>query len=170
MGTHIESFPVGTYERAHRHGAGAAIIFLGGVGYSLYWPEELGIHPFSDGKGDQVQKVQWQDGTMFVPADQWFHQHFNTGKEPARFIMLASPFGTGGGNVVFKMLADIRNKGGRYMIRYREEDAEIRRRFEADLNRNGAPLKMPPLEELVALEREAEKVSGGMLQNIRLEP
>ena len=57
------------------------------------------------------------------------------------------------------------------MIKYREEDGEIRRRFEADLNRNGAPLKLPPLEELVALEREAEKVSGGdCSQNIRLEP
>ena len=86
MGTHIESFPVGTYERGHRHGPGASIIFLTGTGYSLYWPRELGTRPFSDGKGDQVQRVDWQNGTMFVPAGQWFHQHFNTGKEPARFI------------------------------------------------------------------------------------
>jgi len=170
MGTHIEAFPVGTYERAHRHGAGAAIIFLGGVGYSLYWPAELGIHPFRDGKGDQVQKVPWQDGTLFVPADQWFHQHFNTGKEPARFIKLAAPFGPGGDNVVFKTLFKIATEDRRYMIKYREEDGEIRKRFEADLKRNGATLKMPPLEELIALEREAEKESGGMLQNVRLEP
>ncbi len=170
MGTHIESFPVGTYERAHYHGPGASIIFLSGTGYSLYWPKQLGIRPFSEGKGDQVQKVEWQDGTMFVPADQWFHQHFNTGNEPARFIKLGSPFGPGGGNVVFKTLFNIRTEEIGYMIRYSEEDPEIRKMFEADLKRHGAPLRMPPLEELVKLEKEAESLSGGMLQNIPGEP
>ena len=113
-----------------------------------------------------MQKVDWQNGTMFVPDDQWFHQHFNTGKEPARFIKLGSPTGPGGSNVVFKMLADVDTQGPTYMINFRDEDPEIRERFEADLKRNGAPLQMPPLEELVALEKEADEVSGGMLQHV----
>ena len=166
MGTHIESFPVGTYERGHRHGPGASIIFLSGTGYSLYWSRELGTRPFSDGKGDQVQRVDWQNGTMFVPADQWFHQHFNTGEEPARFIKLGSPRGPGGGNVVFKMLANVDTQGANTMIKFRDEDPEIRKLFQKELQRTGAPLGMPPLEELVALEKEADEVSGGMLQNV----
>jgi len=164
-GTHIESFPVGTYERGHRHRPGATIIFLSGTGYSLYWPKELGNSPFTDGKGDQVYKVDWQDGTIFVPADQWYHQHFNTGKEPARFIKLGSPR-VGGGNVVFKMLAKTRREESGYMIRYGEEDPEIRKMFEADLKRNGGSLKMPSIKELAALEEQAERESGGMLQMV----
>lgn len=35
------------------------------------------------------------------------------------------------------------------MIKYSEEDVKVRKTFEADLRRNSAPLKMPPLEELV---------------------
>ena len=166
MGTHIESFPVGTYERGHRHGPGASIIFLTGTGYSLYWPAELGTRPFSEGKGDQVQRVDWQNGTMYVPANQWFHQHFNTGKEPARFIKLGSPNGPGGRNVVYKMLASMDRQGGSLMIKFRDEDPEIRRMFEEDLKRTGAPLNMPSVEELVALEKEADETSGGMLQQV----
>ncbi len=164
-GAHVEAFPVGTYERGHRHGPGAAIVFLSGVGYSLYWSMELGDAPFSDGKGDQVYKVAWQDGTIFVPADQWYHQHFNTGHEPARFIKLGSPR-VGGGNVVFKMQSNLNQKRRGYMIRYGEEDPKIREMFEADLKLNGAPLSMPSRERLAALEKRAEEESGGMLQNI----
>lgn len=173
-GTHVEAFPVGTYERGHRHGPGAAIVFLSGTGYSLYWHTSLGDTPFSDGKGDQVHKVDWQDGTIFVPANQWYHQHFNTGKEPARFIKLGSPR-LGGGNVVFKMQADTRKEGtgymsnpesSSYMIRYGEEDPKIREMFEADLKRNGSPINMPSREKLAELEEKAEKEDGGMLQNV----
>lgn len=51
--------------------------------------------------------------------------------------------------MVFKRVADIATQGKNYMIKYSEEDVEVRKTFEADLRRNGAPLKMPPLEELV---------------------
>jgi quercetin dioxygenase-like cupin family protein len=167
MGTHVESFPVGTYERGHRHGPGASIIFIGGTGYSLYWHKSAGDRPFEQGNGDKVQKVDWQNGTMFVPDNDWYHQHFNTGKEPARFIKLGSPFGPGGGNTVFRMEGRFQTEGGSHMINYRDEDPKIREMFEAELKKHGAPLLMPSVKELTQLEIEAEKNSGGMLQQVK---
>jgi len=64
---HVEQFPFGTYERAHRHNAGATIILLSGTGYSLLWPNSLGPTPWKDGKGDQVERVNWEPGVLFAP-------------------------------------------------------------------------------------------------------
>ncbi len=129
--SHISEFPVGTYKKAHRHGPGAHVIILGGKGYSLCWPEGAG-----------PTRVDWHEGSVFVPPDFWWHQHFNAGATPARYLAIRW------GSVKHKMdekwsqLDKDRDQGGN-QIEYEAEDPAIRATFEAELAKEAVSCRMP---------------------------
>jgi quercetin dioxygenase-like cupin family protein/oxalate decarboxylase/phosphoglucose isomerase-like protein (cupin superfamily) len=131
MTAHISEFPVGTYKKAHRHGAGAHVVIIGGEGYSLMWPE-----------GEPIKRFDWHDGSVIVPPERWFHQHFNTGATPARYLALrwgsrkhARPLGKSYGT-------DESVKTGGDQIEYADEDPQIRRLFEQELAKRGVACRM----------------------------
>jgi oxalate decarboxylase/phosphoglucose isomerase-like protein (cupin superfamily) len=133
MGSHVSRFPVGLYKKAHRHGPGAHVFVLTGKGYSLLWPE-----------GKEMTRVDWKRGSMVVPPEGWFHQHFNSGAEPARYLALkvvSRRFKLQPG----KIQSDVPLAYGGWQIEYEDEDPIIRKTFEAECARSGAEVKMPPL-------------------------
>jgi oxalate decarboxylase/phosphoglucose isomerase-like protein (cupin superfamily) len=132
LAAHISEFAVGSYKKAHRHGPGAHVVIIGGQGYSLMWPE-----------GEEPKRFDWHDGSVVVPPDLWFHQHFNTGMQPARYLALrwgsqkfqrpwrAADYGV-----------DKSVKDGGNQIEYQDEDPAIRKMFEEELAKNGAVSRM----------------------------
>jgi oxalate decarboxylase/phosphoglucose isomerase-like protein (cupin superfamily) len=133
MGSHISEFPVGRYKKAHRHGPGAHVIILGGQGYSLLWPPNDG----------EMVRVDWKPGCVVVPPNQWFHQHFNSGAEPARYLALR----WNSWRYRFVALTDekpieVDVKQGGNQIEYEDEDPKIHQIFESALGKAGAPCHM----------------------------
>ena len=123
MAMHCSEFETGLYKKAHRHGVGAHVIVLSGRGYSLLWSE-----------GEEAEKVDWQDGSVLSPREQEYHQHFNTGPEPARY--LAVRLGE----------LDPRRWGGEvptHQIEHEEEDPAVYDLYMAECARNGAEVVLP---------------------------
>ena len=79
---HVSEMPAKVYKRAHRHSSDAFILLLSGKGYSLTWPE---------GQYEKRIRVDWQEGTIFVPPIYWYHQHLNPGTESARYLAINAP-------------------------------------------------------------------------------
>jgi mannose-6-phosphate isomerase-like protein (cupin superfamily) len=148
---HIAEWPVGRYHKAHFHGAGALLMGLRSEGYVLLWSNELGQHPYERGYESEVVEVPWKRGSIYTPPTGWFHQHFNTGNEPARHIAIRHGTvlkGPGFGPLTRRdadptwhpQLTDI-SEGGT-LIDYENEDPAIRERYAEALKRNGVPLAM----------------------------
>ncbi len=143
MQAHISEFEVGTYKKAHRHGPGSHVVMLNGRGYTLMWKGAL---KYSEAQ-TQV-RVDWREASLFVPPDGWFHQHFNTGPDPARY--LAATWGgdgkwfmraLGGGGRTHRLGKTSTRKGGN-LIEYDDEDAAIREIYLAELKKAGIKSRM----------------------------
>jgi mannose-6-phosphate isomerase-like protein (cupin superfamily) len=149
---HMSEWPVGRYHKAHYHEAGALLMGLRSEGYVLIWPRELGVHPYTNGSSDDVIEIPWGVASLYAPPGNWFHQHFNTGGEPARHIALryGSRLAGPGFGMVGRQRSDAGwhplhtsiDKGGT-LIEYEDEDPEIRNRYRAHLARNGIAFEMP---------------------------
>lgn len=79
---HVSEMPSKEYKRAHRHSSDALIVLLSGEGYSITWPE---------GQYEKRVRVNWHEGTLFVPPIYWYHQHLNPGNESARYLAINAP-------------------------------------------------------------------------------
>jgi oxalate decarboxylase/phosphoglucose isomerase-like protein (cupin superfamily) len=138
MPSHISQFPVGTYKKAHAHGPGAHVIILSGEGFSLMWPE-----------GDTPQRYEWEVGTMIVPPNMWFHQHFNTGTTPARYLAFKHE-GVSIRNAQGVPKAWISRRVGGDQIDYADEEPTVRTMFAQELAKRGLASRM---EQAYAAEK-----------------
>jgi hypothetical protein len=137
MNCHISQFPISTYKKAHRHGPGAHVIIMSGEGYSLMWPE-----------GQEPKRYDWEVGSMVVPPNLWYHQHFNTGKVPARYLAFKHE-SVSIRNAQGVPKGWISRKDGGDQIDYSEEPPVIRELFAEELHKRGLE---PQMDEAYALE------------------
>jgi len=146
MNSHISQFPVGTYKKAHAHGPGAHVIILSGEGYSLMWPE-----------GEEPRRYDWQIGSMIVPPNMWFHQHFNTGVTPARYLAFKHE-GVAIRNSQGVPKAWISKRLGGDQIDYADEKPIIRQMFSKALANYGLQSRM---DQAYAAEQADLAINSG---------
>jgi hypothetical protein len=135
MNSHISQFPVGTYKKAHRHGPGAHVIILSGEGYSLMWPE-----------GEEPRRYEWEAGSLIVPPNLWYHQHFNTGTTPARYLAFKHEV-VSIRNAQGVPKAWISQRIGGDQIDYADEKPVVRTLFAEALAKNNLESKMDSVYE-----------------------
>ena len=130
MHTHTSEMAVGTYKKAHQHGPDFHVLITIGSGYSLFW--EAGDKDFI--------RVDWKPGSVFAPTDGIFHQHFNTSREPARYMAIAL------GSLRYPLTLDKRKiflgvdvdvKKGGAQIEYTDQDPRIHALYLQELAKNG---------------------------------
>ena len=123
MHAHSSEIPAGRYKKAHRHAAGTHVHAVTGEGYSLLWYE-----------GDcEFKEIPWRHGIMYTPPFWMFHQHFNTGPVPARYLACS----LGSARYPFISLRRRSNEGGSStsvqqggrQIEYEDQDPRIHRKW-----------------------------------------
>jgi oxalate decarboxylase/phosphoglucose isomerase-like protein (cupin superfamily) len=145
---HLAQWPAGRYHKAHYHGPGAILLGLQSSGYVLLWSKEIGTRPYEAGRSADVVEVKWKAGSVYCPPGGWFHQHFNTGAQPARHLALR--YGSRIHPLGFK-IADKRSEDGVYidvkrggtLIEYADEDPHIRKHYEDEMKQTGVQCEMP---------------------------
>jgi mannose-6-phosphate isomerase-like protein (cupin superfamily) len=136
MHAHVSEIPTARYKKGHRHNDGVHIWAVTGTGYSMLWNE---------GSKDLIE-VPWRHGVLYVPEQMMFHQHFNTAKEPARYLAISlgsrrypfTKFKRDG--VAGETDLDVK-KGGR-QIEYADQDPRIHRKWLEEIAKTGVTSDM----------------------------
>jgi quercetin dioxygenase-like cupin family protein len=116
MFAHVSRFPVGTYKKAHRHGPGAHIVMLDSTGYTMMWKD-----------GEEPTRYDWAEGSVISPPAGVWHQHYNTGTEPCKFVALHASFALASGG----------KGGGVEQLESSELDEGLREIYVAECEKNG---------------------------------
>ena len=94
------------------------------------WPE-----------GEEPRRYDWEVGTLIVPPNMWFHQHFNTGTTPARYLAFKHE-GVAIRNAQGVPKAWISRRLGGDQIDYADETPEVRKIFADALAKHGLTSRM----------------------------
>jgi len=113
LSIHVSEMPPQEYKKAHRQSGNAFVLMLSGEGYSLAWPEAA-YH--------KKKRVDWKAGTLFVPPDYFYHQNFNSGSTPARYLAVNAP-------------TLVRNLGLRFSDQLEVDLKEVRLEWERELEK-----------------------------------
>jgi mannose-6-phosphate isomerase-like protein (cupin superfamily) len=135
MHAHISELPAGTYTKGRWHDSGVHVIAVSGSGYTFMWKP-----------GDAAfERLDLRPGSVFALPDETFHQHFNAGAEPLRYLAVAM------GSERYPMLArKLRrrevfdrsvNEGG-LQIEYADQDPRFHPMWLAELAKIGVASRM----------------------------
>ncbi|MFM1814955.1 MAG: hypothetical protein RLZ98_1650 [Pseudomonadota bacterium] len=161
MHAHTSQIPMGRYKKAHRHAAGTHVHAVDGEGYTLLWYE---------GESEFVE-FPWKHGFMYTPPFWMFHQHFNTGPKPARylacslgsrrypFISLRKRSAEGGGSI------SVQN-GGR-QVEYEDQDPRLHIKWLKALEKTGVKSEMGDIFDEPALLAIPEDQLKGVIKTPR---
>ena len=118
--------PSRRYRAAHRHGPGVTIIGIQEAhGFVIMWPP--------GGGPDDYILTPWQEGSVFVPPNMWYHQHINSGPLENRQLRLFPP----------RPIMNYSFLDPKQWIPFTEEDPWVRQKFEEDLASQGLTSLMP---------------------------
>jgi oxalate decarboxylase/phosphoglucose isomerase-like protein (cupin superfamily) len=127
MDCHMSVFDPQLYKKGHRHGPGRVIVIPKGEGYSALWPGDPMPKPL---EGGEHVICPWSEGSIFVPPENWYHQHFNTGDTDARYLALGA-------------LPQFGGNPYRHQLEYPDEAPWTRETFERELAKKGLKSLMP---------------------------
>jgi hypothetical protein len=101
-------------------------------------------------EGEEPARYDWEVGTLIVPPNATFHQHFNSGPAPARYLAFkhSSPRNKQG-----VPMSWISRRLGGSQIDYADETTAVRQMFSDALGKNGVQSRMGEVyeRELAAL-------------------
>jgi hypothetical protein len=92
--------------------------------------------------GGNFVRVDWKPGSLLVPPEGWYHHHFTTSKEAARHLALRR----GLRQVGHPWRPNLSEHEGGHLLEHEDEPPEIRAMYEAELQKEGVPFRMKPIE------------------------
>lgn len=146
----IGYYPSGQYSKAHKHTSGAVLCCIKGKGYSYTWPDRLGMHPWENGRGDEVKCQPYEPVGMISAAPMsgdWYHQHFGAHRDGLRLLIFDGPYGPAGmftgrpGTEAIDRGAINSEEGGN-AINYAKEDPHVRKEYGRALAEEGVASRM----------------------------
>ena len=127
-------------------GAGSRNIKL--IGYTIMW---------YDGD-DKFERYEWKHGFVFAPPEGMFHQHFNTGSEPARYLAVllgSNRYPVLAKKFKHKLEPDASVRDGGLQVDYEDQDPRVHPMWLREMDAAGVPSRMGKYFDEDRIRRQA---------------